>query len=425
MYAGEVISDYVVRFSSEASLTGRRINAYRQGIRPHDLAAAKNTVMQTTAELRYLFDRSLTAARRVSQEGVFFPGLRELHEALYESHDQRTSAMMRRYPEIQIGEYKLNEFRRFYSAINAIAGAHEFLCYLWSQTHGLPIESLLLYAHRSQWVDSLSRLAKLTREQVYAMIKDVTFGRVYAVDFHLLPFVPLTKENSVLALAPFCSLSSNWEDNVLRCLSRRDSDLYSSNTLTKEDEMRRPLIALTSGTRLISGPHKLTKPTPDIDLLVQDLQAKILIICELKWSRKPNGHRERQQRDAEVLKGFSQIEAIQRFIESHPRYLYERGYIAWELSRFERIHYCVVARDHIVESPAGAAPIYGYDDFAAQLAKGANTAGLLKYMEDLEWLPREGAEFSVRFERHQVGSVAIESEIYYPAPGPLAIYRQA
>ena len=86
----------------------------------------------------------------------------------------------------------------------------------------------------------------------------------------------------------------------------------------------------------------ITKPTPDIDLLVQDLQAKILIICELKWSRKPNGHRERQQRDAEVLKGFSQIEAIRRFIESHPRYLYERGYIAWELSKFERIHYCVV-----------------------------------------------------------------------------------
>lgn len=423
MYAGELVSNHIVRFSSEASFVGRRINAYRQGIRPNATSGTTNSAMQTTATLRSLFDHSVSAAVKASKEGVSFPNLRELHDALYEAHNQRTSAMMRRYPEIQIGGYKLDEFRRFYSAVNAIAGAHEFLCYLWSQTHGLPTDSLLMYDHRSDWVKNLSRLAKLTREQVYAMIKDATFGRVYAVDFHLLPFVPLTEGGTVLALAPFCSLSSNWEENVLRCLSRRDSDLYSSNTLTKEDEMRRPLIALTSGIRLISGPHKLTKPTPDIDLLVQDLQAKILIICELKWCRKPNGHRERLQRDAEVLKGFSQVETIRRFVEANPRYLYERGYIAWELSKFERIHYCVVARDHIVEAPAGVVPIYAYDDFAAQLTKGTDTASLLKFLDDLEWLPREGSDFGVRFERHQVGPVAIDSEIYYPAPGPSAFYR--
>ncbi len=423
MYAGELINDSIVRFASNESPTGRRINAYRQGIRPRAMSESPSTAMETTPELRRLFDRSLNAAIKVSRHGVVFPVLRELHEALYELHDQRTSAMTRRYQDIQIGEYKLSEFRRFYSAINAIAGTHEFLCFLWSQTDGLPIESLLLYAHRSQWVDDLSRLAKLTRKQVYAMIKDASFGRVYSVDFHLLPFVPLTENRTILALAPFCSLSSNWEENVLRCLSRRDSDLYSRNTLTKEDEMRRPLIALTSGVRLMSGPHKLTKPTPDIDLLVQDLNANILIICELKWSRKPNGYKERQDRDTEVLKGFSQIEKIRSFIEANPEYLYKRGYIAWEFSKFESIHYCVVARDHIVESPAGAVAIYGYEEFVSQLGKTADTAQFLKYMEDLEWLPKEGPDFGVRFERHHVGQVAVESEIYYPAPGPLAIYR--
>jgi hypothetical protein len=425
MYAGELVNNSVVRFVSSESLTGRRINAYRQGIRPRDISEPTSTAIQTTPELRRLFDRSLNGAIKVSQHGVVFPDLRELQEALYELQDQRTSAMARRYQETQIGDYKLSEFRRFYSAINAVAATHEFLCYLWSQAHGLPIDSLLLYAHRSQWADDLSRLAKLPRAQVYAMIQDASFGRVYAADFHLLPFVPLTERGTVLALAPFCSLSSNWEENVLRCLSRRDSDLYSSNNLTKEEEMRRPLVALTSGVRLMSGPHKLTKPTPDIDLLVQDLSANILIICELKWSRKPNGYKERRDRDAEVLKGFSQIEKIRHFIDANPEYLYKRGYTAWELSKFKSIHYCVVARDHIVESPARAIPIYGYDEFVSQLRETADTARFLKFMKDLEWLPREGSDFGVRFERHCVGRVAVESEIYYPALGPSAVYRRA
>jgi len=134
------------------------------------------------------------------------------------------------------------------------------------------------------------------------------------------------------------------------------------------------------------------------------------------------GHKERQDRNAEVLKGFCQIGKIRSFIEANPEYLYKMGYIAWELSKFASIHYCVVARDHIIVSPAGAA-IYGYDEFVSQLGKTADTAHFLRYMEDLEWLPKEGSDFGVRFERHHVGQVAIESEIYYPESGPLPSYR--
>jgi hypothetical protein len=326
--------------------------------------------------------------------------------------------MMRR-PEIQIGEYGLEDFRKFYSGLNAIAGAHEFLCYLWTQEHGLPLDSLLLFEHRSHWVNLISELTHLTRDQVYAMLRDVMFGRVRAADFHLLPLVPLNEKGAVLALAPFCSLSANWEENVLRCLSRRDSDLYSTHTLTKEDEMRYPLIALTSGTRLLTGGHKLPRPLPDIDLIVQDLEAKILIFCELKWSRKPSGQKEREARDKEVLKGFAQINAIRGFVEAEPEYLKQRGYIAWDISQFETIHYCVVARDHLVEPPVDSAPLYSYDAFVAELKSSGNTLRSLRSLEKLDWLPTEEIDFSVRYERHFAGGVAVESEIYYPAGGSI------
>ena len=423
MYAGEITEENTVRFVSQASPLGRRINAYRQGLRPSGHPQEKQTGMQTTPSMQRHFARSLGAAKRTSQRGVMFGHLEDIYEALYESHAERTSAMMRRYPDIKIGDYNLDEFRRFYAAINAIAGTHEFLCYLWSQDNSLPADSLLLYWHRAQWVKELSRLAGLPVDQVYAMIKDATFGRVYAVDFHLLPFVPMTTDASILALAPFCSLSSNWEENVLRCLSRRDSDLYSTHTLSKEDEMRLPLISLTSGTRLITGPHKLPKPHPDIDLIVQDLAAKILIVCELKWNRKPNGLKERLQCDAEVFKGFSQIRKVKDFIESNPRHLVDRKYLAWDISKFEQIHYCVIARDHIVEPPADGEPIYGYEDFRAGMMQNTNTSELLKSLDNLEWLPVEGRDYWVRFERSYANGVALESEVYYPAGTPLAMIR--
>ena len=423
-YAGEVVSDNTVRFVSKASPLGRRINAYQQGIRPNALSDTKESEMEMTSTLHRLFARSLGTAQRTSKYGVQFSELNGLWESLFDAQEKRMIAMSRRYADIRIGDdYSLEEFRKCYSAINAIASAHEHLCYLWSLENGLPFDSLLLFDHRFNWVRHLANLAGLSHDHIYAMLKDVTFGRVHAVNLHLLPFVPLKADGSVLALAPYCSLSSNWEENILSCFSRFDSDRYSVSSASKEEEMRKPLVALTSGTRLISGGHKLPSPLPDIDLLVEDLAANILVIGELKWGRKPSGQRDRGARDKEVLKGFSQIESIRKFIQSKPRYLIDQGYATKHISQYRIVHYCVVARDHFVEAPAGAVPLYSYDSFLMELARSQNTLASLKWLEELEWLPREAVDFIVRLEGHTAGSAAVESEIYYPAGGPLGIAR--
>lgn len=422
-YAVVLVYDNVARFVSQASPLGRRINAYQQGIRPTTLKNESEQGMQTGPTLQRLLARSLGSAKRISRHGVVFLELRDLWEALYAAHEMRTRTMGRRYPELRIGDYDLEDFRKCYSAINAIAAAHEFLCYRWSQENGLPFDSLLLFEHRFDWVRNLSRLASLSREQVYAMLKDLTFGRVHAVNFHLLPFVPLKEDRSLLALAPYCSLSSNWEENILGCLSRLDPARYSRSSVTKEEEMRRPLVARTSGIRLISGGYKLPSPLPDIDLLVEDIAANILIIGELKWVRKPSGQKDRESRDKEVLKGFSQIEKIRTFLMMNPSYLPERCCISQDLSRYKSVHYCVVARDHLVEPPEGAVPLYSYDSFLAEFTNSENTAASLNALERLEWLPVEGVDFSVQFDRHNAGGVAVESETYYPAGRRLVLAR--
>ena len=157
--------------------------------------------------------------------------------------------------------------------------------------------------------------------------------------------------------------------------------------------MRQPLIALTSGTRLITGGHKLPNGIPDVDLIVQDLEAKVLILCELKWCRKPNGRSEREDRDKEVLKGFSQIKKIREFIEANPKYLLDRGYIAQDISTFSVVRYCVVARDHFVEPPSGSAPLYSYDALAMELENSRDTIESLRSLQSLTWLPIEGVDF--------------------------------
>ncbi len=422
-YAGELVDDNTVRFVSNASSVGRRINAYQQGIRPKAFNDSRENEMETTPALHWLFARSLSTAQRTSKYGVRFSELEGLWETLYAAQEKRTMAMSRRYPDIRIGDYSLDDFRKFYSAINAIAAAHEHLCYLWSSENGLPVDSLLLFDHRFHWGRHLARLTHLSHEQIYGMIKDATFGRVYSVNFHLLPFVPLKRDKSVLALAPYCSLSSNWEENILSCFSRIDSDKYSLSSTSKEAEMRKPLIALTSGTRLFSGGHKLPDPLPDIDLLIEDIAANILLVGELKWSRKPSGQRERETRDKEILKGFSQIESIRKFIQAKPRYLLDQGYVTRDIAQYDTVHYCVVARDHFVEAPAGAAPLYSYDSFLMELTRSQNTSASLESLEQLEWLPQEGIDFSVMLERRIAGGATVESEFYYPAGGPLPISR--
>jgi hypothetical protein len=419
-YAAELIDENVLRFVSFASETGRRITAYQQGIHPHSSAGSSPRLIGPTPNLQRLQSHALGMAVQVTRNGVRFPEALELQKELFGEQEKRTLEMRRRYPGIKVGSYSLDEFGRFYSGVNAIASTHESLSYLWGRDHGLPSDTLLMVEHRSRWVSLLSDLTQLTRDQIYEMLKDVTFGRVQAFDFHVLPFVPLNRKGTILALAPFCSLSAHWEENVLRCLSRKNSDLYSGQSSTKEDEMRHPLVSLTSGTRLITGSHKLPIGVPDIDLIVQDLEAKVLIICELKWCRKPNGYREREERDKEVMKGFSQIKRIQDFIAANPKHLLDRGYVAWDLSEFHIVHYCVVARDHFVEPPPHSAPLYSYEAFASELKDSRNIMESLKSLQMLRWLPIEGVDFTVRFERSRAGEVALESEVYYPAGGPMA-----
>jgi hypothetical protein len=88
------------------------------------------------------------------------------------------------------------------------------------------------------------------------------------------------------------------------------------------------------------------------------------------------------------------------------------------LQDYAHIHYLLVARDHWPwMEPQDGIALVAYDVFAdALLRVGAlnNAIELLTY----DWLPVEGRDFRVQFDRVTVNGVLMESEVYYAiAPG--------
>lgn len=181
------------------------------------------------------------------------------------------------------------------------------------------------------------------------------------------------------------------------------------------------LVALTSGTRLITGPHKLPKPLPDIDLIIEDLQAEILVVAELKWSRKPIGVHERRVRDAEVAKGVKQLRLINNFLDRNPRHLCDLNRITRAITEYSTVHYCIIAQDHFPESIFPDYPIYSYEACLRELKLSRDTNSILYSLSNFDWLPVEGVDFFVRFEANRLSGITVESETYYPPEGPLAL----
>ena len=95
-----------------------------------------------------------------------------------------------------------------------------------------------------------------------------------------------------------------------------------------------------------AGPVPLPSPNPDVDFIVEDQKASVLLIAELKWIRKPLSAWERVDRDDDFLKGIRQLRDVQRFLKSQPRFLVDRGSVSAALDTYSEVRYLLIARDH-------------------------------------------------------------------------------
>jgi len=335
-----------------------------------------------------------------------------LRAALRDMYAARLSTISRRYPNVSLGAYTLEQFRNCYVALLTLVGAHEHLCFLWAREHRFPLDSAVLVYNRPQLVRLLCKYSGEPSAIVEATLPDLTAGVARAQDLQTLPVVPLADDASLLAIAPAFPLASNWEENILRVCSYLRPEVYSLTSLTKEDEMRDRLKTSVRAPRKISGPVNLGKGVPDLDLILEDLVGDALVLAELKWPRRPYSPREILQRNSEISKGIAQIKAIKAFLIANPSFLSGRQKIHKPLNEYTHVQFCVVSRDHLIASDDNDFPVFAYDAFEHRMAGESTTPEALEELNSMNWLPREGRDYRCEWIRAEAGGVTVLTELF-------------
>jgi hypothetical protein len=227
--------------------------------------------------------------------------------------------------------------------------------------------------------------------------------------------VPLDSARYRLALAPQFPLHSLPDENILAVCSLLRPSVFDAASLEKEKELIAELRTQLFRYAPI-GPVSLPIPIPDIDLIIADEAASTVLFCELKWIRKPVRSGQIPHRDQEVAKGIRQLGQIREFLAKHPDHLQRHGKLPRRFDEYENIHFLLVARDHWpwIE-PAGNIAIVEYGGFIKVLQRAKNLKDAVEGLLDYSWLPEEGRDFVVRFDRFAVNGVAVEAEVFYPA----------
>jgi hypothetical protein len=162
----------------------------------------------------------------------------------------------------------------------------------------------------------------------------------------------------------------------------------------------------------------LPAPLPDIDFIVEDIRSSTVVIAELKWIRKPLKPLERIERDAEVLHGIDQLTAIRQYLGEHPKHLMDQGKLTKSLSDYKLLQYLLIARDHWVWiEPRHEVAIVDFDPFRRLLSESTDLSSAVTDLLHYDWLPLEGRDFRVQFDRAIANCAAIESEVFYASEG--------
>ena len=418
----EIVGPQVVRFTTLGDANDRRVSAFQKGFRPRtgqgQPSEAPNPWVPVTLDLKERLGEVFQTCRRDGPLGFKYPEPRDLFQFLAASYRRALDSLFRRDESLHLAQYSLGQFKSFYSSLLAICAVHEHFCFKWvEQGNRYPLSSAVLVKQRSEWTDVLAETASLSVQTVNAILSDLTTPTARPIDLLVHPFVPLDANSRLLGLIPHFVLHSNSEENIIRVCSYTQPDEFSVIALSKENEMREDLISACNPKLLPSGPISLPDPIPNIDLVLEEPTASTALIAELKWSRKPLRPLERIDRDAEIWHGLDQLRQIENFLKQNPTYLMQRGALSASLSDFLKIHYVLIARDHLVwVDPEQEHPIIEYDTFKRMLRTAPNLQEGMTEILKFNWLPVEGRDFQVRYERFHANEVSIEAEIYYPFP---------
>lgn len=415
-------ADSAIRFIVDGNPRDTQVNAYQQGHRPivGMFQRRPARVLEPTASMFRRYQRILDEATATDPYGFQYEHSYELARRTYNGYTRLFEQELRRSEGISLGVYSLGEYKRFYAGIKALCAIHDYLCFRWMMAaHLYPCSSAVLVKTRDEWVHLLSVLSGLEPAMTDDIVSDLTFYSKRLPDLHLFPFVPLDHSHSTLAVAPHFVLNSNLEENILRVCSYLRPQAYNLLSNDKERTMREELIGKLARFNVH---HSIDLPdgSTEIDLVVEDDASSAVMIAELKWYRKPVTYRERLKAHEQFLDGVNrQLRTVKRFCTDNPQFLEQRRLVKRNLADYDHVYYMLIARDYWAwVEPADSTSVVDAAQLLDFLSRNVSLHSALSALLLYEWLPIEGRDFDVRFNRAQVEGVTIETEVFYGAPSP-------
>jgi hypothetical protein len=90
------------------------------------------------------------------------------------------------------------------------------------------------------------------------------------------------------------------------------------------------------------------------------------------------------------------------------------GKLRRPLTEYADVRYVVIARDHwIWVPPSTDGAIFTYDAFTASTTRSAGLKDVVDDLLSYDWLPTEGPDYTVKYDKSYSNGMQIETETFY------------
>jgi hypothetical protein len=293
--------------------------------------------------------------------------------------------------------FTLADFRSLHTVVVAMLLAwHNTRTHLASKgMPGMGYCSSVWVVAKDELIARLTRYSRVERAKVVVILDLLTFGNhnVREPDIATQPLVDLT--NGFYALAPFVWLHSSAERNLCVLLNHipEQRDLYARLTDEKEHTTRREIEAYLAplGYSFANGNVGST----DVDLAVIDHREKCCLCLELKWFIEPAEAREIRERTMELNKGIQQAKVLKTLFGRADKRLVE------DLLKISTDYEFVAAvasqnwigLDNAQDEEVAVIKVW---HIIRQIAETGSLRQAMQWLDNRDYLPREGSDYSVR-----------------------------
>lgn len=311
--------------------------------------------------------------------------------------------------EWQFSRYALNDFRKVFVAIVALAlirltarkiaiaggcGSLGYVDSIYMPTCGELLRRVVRYSGVSE-------------SKVQSIFDDLTYGNrdISNLDPALQPLIKLNSE--VYAIMPHLWICSASERNLTVLLNRlpADKEIYSKLVGEKETLMRKRLTTCLS-TKSFRFVDSRMPNLPDVDLAIIDDSEKTCLLLELKWFIDPAEPREIIEKSEEIRKGISQVRQLQNaFADNHQPLLKKLN-----IDSNYRIAGVVVSQNWIgyAKAQSDDIPVIQADHLIAKLKNTKDLGPVIEWLNARKYLPEEGKHFKVHRTTTTIGNWSLK-----------------